>query len=62
MSKLYFLGPKGTYSEVGAKKALDFLSANYQMSAVSTISLLSNSIVKLRDVVTKTLNFIIKPP
>ena len=36
--KLYFLGPKGTYSETGAKKALDFLGKDYCLEAVSTIS------------------------
>ncbi len=38
MSELYFLGPKGTYSETGAKKALEFLGKDYQMTAISTIS------------------------
>ena len=38
MSVLYFLGPKGTYSETGAKKALAYLGADYEMQAVSTIS------------------------
>ena len=35
---LYFLGPKGTYSETGAKKALDFLKKDIDLVPVSTIS------------------------
>jgi len=35
---LYFLGPKGTYSEVGAKKALLALNNEYILKPVSTIS------------------------
>lgn len=38
MSKLYFLGPKGTYSETGAKKAFEILGKSYILEPVSTIS------------------------
>ena len=38
MTNLYFLGPKGTYSEVGAKKASEFLGGDYELKDVSTIS------------------------
>lgn len=38
LPKLYFLGPKGTYSEAGAKQALKYLNNGYELFEVSTIS------------------------
>lgn len=37
MPNLYFLGPRGTYSEISAKKALEFLGGEYFLKDVSTI-------------------------
>ena len=37
MPDLLFLGPKGTYSEMGALKASELLSGNYTLKVVSTI-------------------------
>ncbi len=38
MKKLYFLGPKGTYSEIAAKKINEFLKDEYILEEVSTIT------------------------
>ena len=38
MKKLYFLGPKGTYSEKAAKKFLSFLNDVYETCPISTIA------------------------
>ena len=43
---LYFLGPKGTYSETGAKKALEVLGSNYELKPVSTISKVVETVEK----------------
>ena len=32
MKKLYFLGPNGTYSEIGAKKIADFLNEEVELT------------------------------
>ncbi len=34
---LYYLGPKGTYSELASKKALSFLKEDFELTPVSTI-------------------------
>ncbi len=47
MPDLLFLGPRGTYSEVGAKKALGFLGEDYTLRPVSTIP-------KIIDLINKT--------
>lgn len=36
--KLYFLGPKGTYSELSAKKAVNFINKECELIPVSTIA------------------------
>ncbi len=38
MEKLYFLGPKGTYSEIAAKKIASMLTEKYIIEPVSTIA------------------------
>lgn len=38
MKKLYFLGPKGTYSEIAAKKIANFLTEEIELIPVSTIA------------------------
>ncbi len=38
MKKLYFLGPKGTYSEQSAIKVSSFLNEKYELEPISTIS------------------------
>ena len=38
MQKLYFLGPKGTYSELAALRFLKILSSEYALEWVSTIA------------------------
>lgn len=38
MKKLYFLGPKGTYSELGAKKIISVLNEKVEIVAISTIA------------------------
>lgn len=38
MKKLYFLGPKGTYSEIAAKKINEALKDQYVLEEVSTIT------------------------
>ena len=38
MKKLYFLGPKGTYSEIAAKKINEFLRDEYILEEISTIT------------------------
>lgn len=38
MKKLYFLGPKGTYSELGAKKIKKILPFNIELVPISTIA------------------------
>ncbi len=38
MQKLYFLGPKGTYSELAALRFLKILSSEYALECVSTIA------------------------
>ncbi len=45
MKKLYFLGPKGTYSEIAAKKTVSMLNEEYIIEPVSTIA----KIVELLD-------------
>ena len=47
MPDLLFLGHRGTYSEVGAKKALGFLGEDYILRPVSTIP-------KIIDLINKT--------
>lgn len=46
MKKLYFLGPKGTYSEQAALKAREILNENLELIPISTI-------VKIVDIVQK---------
>jgi len=46
MKNLYFLGPKGTYSESGAKKALEILASNYVLTPISTISKVVETVEK----------------
>lgn len=38
MKKLYFLGPKGTYSELGANKIKNFLNFDVELIPISTIA------------------------
>ncbi len=38
MNKLYFLGPKGTYSEIAANKIASMLKEEYILESVSTIA------------------------
>ncbi|MBQ4647267.1 MAG: prephenate dehydratase [Candidatus Gastranaerophilales bacterium] len=45
MKKLYFLGPKGTYSEIGANKIKNVLNEQVELIPISTIA----KIVELSD-------------
>ncbi len=49
MPDLFFLGPRGTYSEIGAKKALGFLDDDYTLRPVSTIPKIIDLINKNSD-------------
>jgi len=53
MKKLYFLGPKGTYSELAAKKVSSILK-EYEMEAISTIA-------KVVELVNNTDNIAVLP-
>ena len=46
MPDLLFLGPKGTYSEIGAKRASDLLNCNCVLRPVSTISKIVETVNK----------------
>lgn len=54
MKKLYFLGPNGTYSEVGAKKIADFLNEEVELTPISTIA-------KIVEMVKKSDNYTVLP-
>lgn len=49
MKTIYFLGPKGTYSELSAKKALDSLKEGYILTPVTTINKVVELVQKSSD-------------
>lgn len=54
MRKLYFLGPSGTYSEIGAEKIANVLNEKVELTPISTI-------VKIVEMVEKTGNYAVIP-
>ena len=44
MKKLYFLGPKGTYSELGANKIKNFLNFDVELIPISTIAKIADMV------------------